>query len=206
MSTRKPSPGPLPDRVWWVTDASPITQAWECPQPVSDPPPAVPAHTADGWQRAARPHACAPVSHSCSLSQRVHPSQPPPLRSAYSVTRVFASVSSAALIAFEAGPPSSSPRRAGCPSPGPQQVCACRAGRPPAGRGGLWRAGAAGAGSRERGVGTGRAVGRHRQVCREKWPREKWLYISCTPSTYDLSEGAGVCCSTYSRKTRLMYV
>jgi hypothetical protein len=28
--------------------------------------------------------------------------------------------------------------------------------------------------------GHGRAAGRHRRVCREKWPREKWLYISYT--------------------------
>jgi len=66
MSTSTPLPGPLPDRVWWGTDASPITQAWECPQPASEPPPAVPTHTAEGWKRAARPHACAPVSAAAS--------------------------------------------------------------------------------------------------------------------------------------------
>ena len=62
MSTRKPSPGPLPDCVWWGTDVAPIPQAWEGPQPASDPPPAVPAHPADRWKRAARLHAGAPVS------------------------------------------------------------------------------------------------------------------------------------------------
>jgi hypothetical protein len=55
--------------------------------------------------------------------------------------------------------PSRRPRRAGCPSLSPQPVYACRAGRLPAGLVGLWRAGAAGEGCRERGVGTGGLLG-----------------------------------------------
>jgi hypothetical protein len=42
------------------------------------------------------PHACARVSHSCALSHRVHPSQPPPLRCASRVASAFVSVSSVA--------------------------------------------------------------------------------------------------------------
>ena len=42
-------------------------------------------------RRASRPHACAPVSRSCTLSQRVHPSQPRPLRCASSVASAFVS-------------------------------------------------------------------------------------------------------------------
>ena len=161
MSTRKPSPGPLPDCVWWGTDVAPIPQAWEGPQPASDPPPAVPAHPADRWKRAARPHACAPVSHAGSLSQRVHPSQPPPLHSAYRVTSAFAAVSSAALIAVAAGPLlANQPRRLPVTRP-PAGLClqggpaADRAGGPLAGRGG-------GGGLPGARGGHGRAAGRHR--------------------------------------------
>jgi hypothetical protein len=59
-------------------------------------------------------------------------------------------------------PPSSSPSRAGCPSPGPRPVRALQrgpAGLLPAGLAGLWRAGAAGEGSRWRGVGAGGLLG-----------------------------------------------
>ena len=62
---------------------------------------------------------------------RVHQSQPPPLRSAYSVARAFASVSSSSSHRVGSRPPPrSSPRGAGCPSPGPRPVWAGRAGRP----------------------------------------------------------------------------
>ena len=62
------------------------------------------------------PHACARVSHSCALSHRVHPSQPPPLRCASRVASAFVSVSSgrlmaffSRLIAFESVPPPAAP-------------------------------------------------------------------------------------------------
>src|SRR4029450_810045 len=76
---------------------------WGGPPPPPSPAPsaAPPARPAGArvpypfpWQRLARPHACAPVSRSCALSHRVHPSQPPSLRSASSVARAFVQVSS----------------------------------------------------------------------------------------------------------------
>jgi hypothetical protein len=52
------------------------------------------------WQRLARPHTGAPVPRLCSLSHRVHPSQPLPLRSAFSVARAFVAVSSSSHCLF----------------------------------------------------------------------------------------------------------
>jgi hypothetical protein len=89
------------------------------------------------WQRLARPHACAPVSRSCALSHRVHPSQPPPRHSASGVARAFVSVSSSshasltALIAFESVPSS---RAAARPQP-PVLSVPCGAGWCPVARG-----------------------------------------------------------------------
>src|SRR5262252_6028465 len=156
MSTSPPLPGPLPDRVWWGTDASPITQAWECPPHASAPPPAVPAHTAEGWKRAARPPACAPVSAAAppqrlqrgksfcislfkqlaSRWQQAPPSQQPPRRR-LPVTR----------------PPSGL-----CRQGGPAVGASVRRGRAPGSAGRHWR-----------------AAGRHRRVSREKWSRGHWF-------------------------------
>ena len=89
---RQPSSGPEPEV------APRAAREWGRKAVLLRAPPAHPAvpvvESLSPSRRAPRPHACAPVSRSCSLPHRVHQSQPPPLRSAYSVARAFASVSS----------------------------------------------------------------------------------------------------------------
>jgi len=69
------------------------------------------------------------VRARCSLPHRVHPSEPPPLRSTYSSTRALYQ-SLQALVAFESVTPSSllpsRSSRAGCPSPATCPVRALR--------------------------------------------------------------------------------
>ena len=113
---------------------------------------------------------------------RVHPSQPPPRRSAYSVARAFASVSSSSAHRVCSRPPLAAAPAAPAARP-PAPVRSVPAGRPfgtpvrrgraPGSVGRHWR-----------------AAGRHRRVCREKWSREKWLYIS-----YTRLRCCGVCAS-----------
>jgi cyclopropane fatty-acyl-phospholipid synthase-like methyltransferase len=56
-------------------------------------------------RRASRPHACAPVSRSCTLSQRVHPSQPRPLSCASSVASAFVSGQRVCCASLNQSPP-----------------------------------------------------------------------------------------------------
>ena len=113
-------------------------------------------------QRAARPHACAPVSHSCSL--RAAPSGAPVSAAAppqrLQLYKRFCSSLFKLSSRLNQSPPAASPSsssRAGSPSPATRPVCALRRGRrlagdrqgvrrgvcrpPPArgGRGGRWK-------------------------------------------------------------------
>ena len=153
VAARTPLRGPPPERARWVPDPSrsrrfvdassprlvlclrsPRHRRWvvradgsaSCSPPPGRPAAARAPHPLS-WQRAARPHACAPISCSCSLSHRVHQSQPPPFRSASSVA-------------------GSSPPRAAAGRPGGASRTQNRQPSPPIGGGGETAGGGADAG------------------------------------------------------------